>query len=194
MPAPYTLQSAQFNPADAVTVAAPPGSLHRDVMIRKAAGFTLIELLIVVAIIGILGSLAISSYQTFIVRAQVSEGLTLASSAKVPVVEAYLTDGVAPANRTAAGMSINATDTSGGFVGGVAIVNGRIDIVFNGPRAHSSIAGQTVSLTPYVGANINAVTWRCGNAGAPAGAIMVGGDPHLAATVANRYLPQICRP
>jgi type IV pilus assembly protein PilA len=163
-------------------------------MIRKSAGFTLIELMIVVAIIGILGSLAISSYQTYIVRAQISEGLALASSAKVPVVEAYLQDGVAPANRTAAGMSVFATDTSGGYVGGVSIVNGRIDIVYNGPDVHSAIAGQTLSLTPYVGANVSTVLWRCGTAGAPAGAIMVGGDPHLVPTVANRYLPQICRP
>ncbi|MDK8263859.1 pilin [Pseudomonas oryzihabitans] len=54
---------------------------------KAQKGFTLIELMIVVAIIGILAAVAIPAYQDYTVRARVSEGLTMASPAKLTVVE-----------------------------------------------------------------------------------------------------------
>ena len=155
-------------------------------------GFTLIELMIVIAIIGILASLAISAYQTYTVRAQITEGLNMAAGAKAPVVDAYTNSGTAPADRTAAGMSPNPADTSGSYVSAVAISNGRLDITFSGPRAHQAIFGQTVSVTPYE-TNGNTVIWRCGAAAQPAGVLLQGGAPHLAPTVDIRYLPSACR-
>lgn len=158
----------------------------------RSAGFTLIELMIVVAIIGILASLAVSAYQTYTVRAQIAEGLNMADGAKVPIVDAYTNSGTAPADRTAAGMSPNAFDTSGNYVSQIAVTNGRVDITFGGPRVHQAIFGQMLSVTPYE-TNGNTIIWRCGTAPQPAGVLLRNGAPHLAPTIESRYLPSSCR-
>ena len=65
-------------------------------MKRLNCGFTLIELMIVVAIIGILAAVAIPQYQNYVARAQVSEGLVLASEVKAALTLYYQETGGFP--------------------------------------------------------------------------------------------------
>jgi type IV pilus assembly protein PilA len=164
-------------------------------MVQK--GFTLIELMIVVAIIGILAAVALPAYQDYTVRARVTDGLSLASSAKTAVAENAAQGAPFASGWTAPGATANVASVA------IAQANGRVTITYT--AAGGGVANATLILSPVQGSaaagtalvgtatastipTAGSITWVCkatgstnANANAPAGTLLA------------KYAPATCR-
>jgi len=122
-------------------------------MQKAQQGFTLIELMIVVAIIGILASIAIPAYQDYIAKSQFTAALAEISPGKV-MTETYLNEGTDVADVAAIGLAAATSNCSLIVATGVASTGvASIECTIKGA---TSILGKAVTLARSAGG-----VWTC---------------------------------
>jgi type IV pilus assembly protein PilA len=127
-------------------------------MATQQRGFTLIELMIVVAIIAVLAAIAIPSYQEYVIRSQVSEGLDLADGAKAAVWDFVSSHGTFPKGNESVGLPSPAS-IAGKYVSRVTVAGGLITVDYQGPGANQAIQASTLQLSPVMTAG--SIKWTC---------------------------------
>ena len=139
-------------------------------MQKAQQGFTLIELMIVVAIIGILASIALPAYQDYMTRAKISETIVMAAPAKLAVAETASSMG------NLAGVTTNHGYVFPGataYVSAVAVATdgtGIVTVTSTVPNAAGALL-----FTPTETGSAQ-LTWVCSST-----------------DIADNYLPAVCR-
>ncbi len=157
---------------------------------KNNVGFTLIELMVVVAIIGILASIAMPQYQVYIQRSEVTEALGIASDVKDHVTIYYREKLAFPKDNAETGIP-EPDKMISNRITGVVVEGGAVHVTL-GNKVAQPLQGQVLTFRPATvdGSPKSPVSWLCGYDEPVKGMSAVGENK---TTLTNEYLPASCR-
>jgi len=141
---------------------------------KSRNAFSLIELMIVVSIIAILASIAMPMYSDFIVRAQISEAISLPDDIKPRIKDFYLNTGRFPKNNKEAGIP-EPEQLIGNYVVQIKLENGALHVQL-GNKVRKELLGKILTIRPIIvtGSPTSPISWIAGYDHAPKGMEPVG--------------------
>ncbi|XOV89073.1 MAG: pilin [Pseudomonadota bacterium] len=152
-------------------------------------GFTLVELAVVVAVIGMLATMAIPSYHQRVIRTQMEEALHLTEALRLDVEDYYRTNRRFPRNNAALGLP-SPDKLIGNYVRRIEVIDGAFHVTL-GHHVNKLVEAKVLSLRPlYVEDSPRTpVSWSCGYRTPPPGMINAGEN---LTTVDRAFLPFDC--
>lgn len=142
----------------------------------SSAALVIVLIFVFISFIGILAAIAIPAYQDYTIRAKVSEGLSLASAAKLAVFETYYREGAFGSDNAAVGLPPSLSMTNN-YVSDISVSTNTITITYKPSGMGGIPAADSMTITLVAdSSNAGTLTWDCTGGSMP-----------------NKYRPSICR-
>jgi uncharacterized RDD family membrane protein YckC/Tfp pilus assembly major pilin PilA len=172
--------SRAATPQDIATGLAPPRVTGSVIALGIVAGM--------VPVAGIVAAITIPAYQDYVIRSQVAEGLTLASSQQAAIAEAWAQTGEFEGIDSE---SLPLPVSGSQYVKSVEVIDSVIEITFS-DQANQHLVGRAILLVPGH-TEQGDIVWTCGLAPIPDGVTPALRAHTQYTDVDPRFLPSACR-